>query len=113
MYIYSGKCRLGTVGDNTPFKDMAGRPLFVGDIVSVFHDGHLCDGITAVVSEEFTSYSDGTHKVNEGPIDTFIMGIRSVSLDEEKAWQVLKIKDHTDVISGERWPAYGFSYSDA
>lgn len=110
MYLYSGKCRLGTVGQPTPFKDALGNELFVGDIVIVYTDDYGPESLTAVVSDEFTSYSDGEHRVKEGPIKPFVMGIKSVDLAEPGTWKVRRVKKHQDVVDGEHWTAYGFSY---
>ncbi len=110
MYVYSGNSRKGTVGAATPFRDCKGEPLFVGDIVCVFTDGYVPDGLTAVVSDEFTSYSDGTHVINEGAAEQFVMGIKSVDLENPNTWRVVKLKDYRDVIDGEHWRAYGFNY---
>lgn len=110
MFVYSGDCRLGTVGDVTPFSDMFGNALFVGDIVITLTDNHMTGQLTAVVSDEFTSYSNGTHKIKEGPVEPFVMGIKSVDLATPGTWSVMKLKDHSDVISGEHWQAYGFNF---
>ncbi len=111
MFIYSGKCRMGTVGEETKFTDVYGEKLFVGDIVIVLNNESPVVGLTAVVSDEFTSYSDGTHKVNEKPHDQFIMGIKSVQIDNDE-WKALKVKDHMDVVNGENWPQFGFNYKN-
>ena len=109
-FLYSGNCRMGTVGQPTPFKDYLGDNLFVGDIVITFTKDYIPDGLTAVVSDEFTSYIGGIHKIKDGPIEPFVMGIKNVDLDHQDIWMVKKIKDYKDVISGEHWPEYGFRY---
>lgn len=111
MYIYSGDCRLGTVGQPTKFSDLHGKPLFVGDIVITYADNYEPDSLTAVVSDEFTTYWGGEYRVKGGPAESFVMGIKSVDLDNPDQWRVLKVKDHQDVIDGEHWKAYGFNYS--
>jgi hypothetical protein len=112
MYIYSGNCRLGVVGNPTPFLDIFDAPLFVGDIVLTFTDDYAPDHLTAVVSDEYTSFSDGTHIVREGPIHPFVMGIKGEQDSPESTWKVRKVKDHSDVIAGESWKDFGFHYSE-
>lgn len=111
MLVYSGKCRLGKVGDETPFTDVRGNKLVVGDIVVIYAEDYTAEGLTVVVSDEFTTYSDGTHKIKEGPIKPFVMGIASIDLEKPNEWRVLKVKDAADVVDGEHWKAYGFNYS--
>lgn len=112
LYLYSGKCRLGTVGQPTRFVDASGNSLFVGDIVVVTDDDFGIISLTAVVSDEFTTYSNGLHIIKDGPVEHFVMGIKGVDLDSPGTWTVRKVKDHSDVISGEHWESYGFSYKD-
>lgn len=111
LYLYSGKCRLGTVGQPTRFVDASENRLFVGDIVVISNDSGIIS-LTAVVSDEFTTYSNGFHSIKDGPVEHFVMGIKSVDLDSPGTWAVSKVKDHSDVISGEHWKSYGFSYKD-
>jgi len=111
MYLYSGKCRVGAVGHETPFVDMRGEPLRVGDIVVIYTENSNPRGLTAVVSDEFISYSDGTHVTKDGPIETFVMGIKNAGFGEGHAWNVLKVKDGSDAVDGEHWKDYGFRYS--
>lgn len=99
MKIYSGKVCVGNVGDEAP------NGFNVGDIVLVYrlehegseferweHTGHL----SAVVSDE-----DGK---------PFVMGIKDCGFDDPK-WRIDVLKKYSDVIPGERWPAWGFSYA--
>jgi hypothetical protein len=111
MYIYSGTVRLGICGTKTPFTDVYGKHLFVGDIVVTHTDG-WCAGMTAVVDNSFISYSDGTHVINtKDALTQFVMGIRGLEDDPTGTWKVNKIKDWSDVIEGEKWSNFGFSYS--
>lgn len=117
MYIYSGDCRLGECGDNTNMVDLYGKKLFVGDIVVTYTTDKfgVCNlnGITAVVSDRYTTFSDGTHKENNGVINTFVMGIQSVDfMKKEFGWSVQKIKDFNEVIDGEHWSKFGFNYRE-
>jgi hypothetical protein len=115
-FILSGKCRIGDVGEPTMLKDFTGKELFVGDIVivSTIDSMGICDnyGLSVVCSDKWTSYSDGTHVAKGGKIEYFIMGIKNVDFmgaDSEK-WIVKRVKSYKDVIAGEHWKDYGFSY---
>lgn len=115
-FVLSGKCRIGDVGEPTPLKDSTDKNLFVGDIVIVSTiDGiGICDnlGLSVVCSDKWTSYSDGTNVAKESNIEHFIMGIKNVDFmgkDSDK-WIVKRVKSYKDVIAGEHWEDYGFSY---
>lgn len=117
VFILSGKCRIGDVGEATPLKDITGKGLFVGDIVivSTIDSMGICDnhGLSVVCSDKWTSYSDGTHVAKEGDIEYFVMGIKNVDFmgkDSEK-WIVKRVKSFEDIIAGEHWKDYGFSYA--
>ena len=112
MYLYSGNCRQGVCGTPTRFIDVQGKSLFVGDIVIVYSDSYTPDHLTAVVDESFISYSDGTHVLTGKSDSAFIMGIKSSCESEENEWNVLKVKDWSDAIEGEKWTAFGFNYSN-
>ena len=118
MYIYSGQCRLGVCGEKTGLKDFTGKELFVGDIVisSVIDKMGICDnyGLSAVVSDRWTSYSDGTHKEKESEVEYFVMGIKSIDFmgKDSEEWIVKKLKDWSDCVNGEHWTDYGFSYRE-
>ncbi len=107
LYLYSGKCLIGKAGDPTTLKDGFGEDLFVGDIVAIYTD--MSSPQLSVVSDErFQSYSDGTFI--EQPSSPFVMGIKSVhELPDNGGWHIVKVKSHSDLVAGERWPAFGFS----
>ncbi len=117
MHVYSGNCRLCDVGVGTGFKDLGGKPLNTGDIVVTFTENDLgvqyLGGLTVVVSDQYQSYSDGTHRLKDGEPEFFVMGIRSVDLDEAGAWKVQKLKGFESVVAGENWPDYGFRFAVA
>jgi hypothetical protein len=104
LAVYSGQCRMCMVGKPAPFKDLTGKPLATGDIVVMWPDGGYLDFTMSVVVEEKD--------------DFFVMGIRSVPLDLDddgnptSYWRVQKVKDHSDVIPGEHWKAFGFNYRE-
>ena len=115
-FVFSGNCRIGDVGEKTNLKDMTGKDLFVGDIVitSVIDSLGVCDntGLTVVCSDRWTSYSDDTHKEKDEGVEHFVMGIKDVDFmgaDSEK-WIVKKVKSYEDVVMGEHWKDFGFSY---
>ena len=110
MFVYSGNCRLCDVGRSTPIFDASGHRLFTGDIVLVFTKEYTPESLTVIVSDQYQSYSDGTHVAKEGDLSFFAMGIKSVTLGEDGEWNVLRVKEQADVIPGERWKAYGFNY---
>lgn len=97
MYVYSGRVRLCETGIDAGFADTHGEPLATGDIVIVFTDDYVPANLTVVVSE-----ADGF----------YVMGIKSVPMHDPGQWRVLRVKSAADVIPGERWPAYGFSYQN-
>ena len=123
LAVFSGECLQGVCGIATGFFDMHDKPLFTGDIVQVYsveswvteHGdllSYMPEGLTAVVSDEWTSYMDGSFVRKSGCAEFFVMGIRDVDLEEPGTWRVRKLKDFSDVVLGEHWKDYGFSYSE-
>lgn len=114
LTVFSGQCALCDTGIETPYLDFRNKPLFTGDIVLTFTEGGLGlpDSLTVVVRDEFENISGRPPRRIE-PSDFFVMGIRSVPLDGPTEWRVMKVKDHSDVIAGEHWKAYGFRYAKA
>lgn len=108
MYIYSGNCRMGTVGTKTDIKDVYGDNLFIGDIVILFREDYSPNGLTVIVDDSFVSYSDGSHVKKDGPVISFAMGIKNAA---PGAWTIKKVKSYEDVVDGEHWKNYGFRYS--
>lgn len=116
-YVYSGTVRMGTLGQSTGIIDIYGDLLRVGDIVVSFKDDPspaVPSGLTVVVSDEWTSYSNGVHKQKD-EFDFFVMGIKTTTItmlddDNEKYWHVKRVKKWEDVIDGEHWSDYGFNY---
>jgi hypothetical protein len=112
MYIYSGTYRMGLCGENANLKDNYENQLFIGDIVVVSHfdkDTETIDAnfsLSAIVSDRFVSYSDGTH-VEHNEYKCFIMGLRDADLSE---WFVKKVKSFDAVIENENWKEYGFNF---
>jgi hypothetical protein len=111
-YVYSGKCRLCDVGIPTGENDIHGKELFTGDILVTFTENYAPGGLTVMVSNQYQSYSDGTHK-ETGETSPYPMGIKNMWTDPEEdrsKWSVLKVKHWEDVVSGEHWRDFGFSF---
>lgn len=118
MAVFSGNCLCAICGEPAGFNDMHGNALMTGDIVIVFteDDGEMdCfpDGLTVVVGGGWQSTNHGdriTHK--RGVIDPspFVMGFRSLPMNDDSEWRVVRVKKHSDAVIGEHWAAYGFSY---
>lgn len=110
LYLYSGDCLIGKAGDATDIKDAYGEPLFVGDIVCIYSD-LTAPQFTVVSDNRFQSYSDGTYR--EQVRDPFVMGIKSChAKPDNDGWHIVKVKSHSDLVAGERWPAFGFSVGE-
>ena len=108
MYIYSGNCRLGTIGTETDLKDVYGENLFIGDIVILFREDTTPDILTAIVNDSFISYSDDSHVKKNGQSKSFAIGIKNASPGQ---WSIKKVKIYKDVVDGEHWKDFGFRYS--
>lgn len=118
LKIYAGKCLMGDVGQPTGEFDMDGEELFVGDIVQLHHGYYIGEefeewypggGLTAIVSNKYRSYSDGTHEViNDNP-KPFTMGISSIGVKGE-GWDVKLVKSHKEIVDGERIESFGFRW---
>lgn len=117
LRIYSGNCRQSDVGLATGIKDIDGNDLYTGDIVTLWHQTDWDDvaysrGITVVTSDQWQSYSDGSHVEKTDALQFFVMGVKSVSIGEDKEWLVKRVKSFNDVINGEHWKDYGFNFRE-
>lgn len=100
MLIYSGYCCMGETGIPTPHFDITGAQLYTGDIVVIYTENYMVDGLTVMVQDE-----DGF----------FAMGIKSVMTtgpEDGEKWMVRRVKRHSEVVDGEHWSAYGFNYQE-
>ena len=107
MRIYTGDCEHGECGLPTDMVDSQGDRLFVGDVVVMAS----CDkrGISSFYS--LTVVVEGRPELSGGDENTpFIMGVKSVDVNEDPNWMVCKLKSYKDCIVGESWPSFGFSY---
>jgi len=120
MRLFSGTCCLCDVGIPTGEKDIHGNELFTGDIVQLWHGNYIgtdieewlpSDGLTAIVGQQYQSYTDGTiEKLTDNP-ELFTMGIAKIGIQNEE-WKVSLVKSHKDIIVGERFIAFGFNYRE-
>lgn len=99
---------------------MHGRELFTGDIVQLWHGNYVgtdseewmpSDGLTAIVAEQYQSYSDGSIVLLDDAAEPFTMGIKGCGISNDE-WHVSLVKSHTEIIVGERFKAFGFNYRD-
>ena len=118
LKVFSGMCCKCDVGISAGHVDVRGIPLHTGDIVHLFSIHYpgtdleqwtSTGGLTAVVCDQYVSYSDGSIKLEEQSNAPFVMGIKGDAFDS-KDWAIEIVKKFSDVIEGERWPEYGFSY---
>lgn len=120
MKIYSGKCCMCDVGMPAGAVDMHGRELYTGDIVQLWR-GHFIgsdleewvpsDGLTAIVANQYQTFTDGKVVLLDDNPPAFTMGIASCGVSNHE-WHVSLVKSHTDIIIGERFKAFGFNYRD-
>lgn len=99
MTVFSGRVALCETGILTGAVDYANKELFTGDIVAIYTDGQLGSPTLTVV-------------VKEGDEAPFVMGIKSIPMDSPGEWNIWKLKDHSDCVDGEHWPAWGFRYAN-
>ena len=113
LYIYSGECRFCEVGLPTQIKDDCENMLRTGDIVMSYTTSELgidyFDGLTVVVADHFENYQGQEPQEMEDKGKPFVMGIKSVSLTDD-VWRVRRLKGYEDVINGEHWKDFGFSF---
>lgn len=97
---------------------MHGRELFTGDIVQLWHGNYLgtdleewvpFDGLTAIVANQYQSYSDGSIVLVDENAQPFTMGIYGCGISNDE-WHVALVKSHADIIVGERLKAFGLNY---
>lgn len=120
LKVFSGKCCLCDVGIPTMAKTTYGDPveLHTGDIVILWNGRYLgtdnefwnaSDSLTAIVANQYQSYSDGTIILKDKNPLPFAMGIKDCGFNDPE-WRIQLVKKYTEVIPGEHWKAYGFSY---
>lgn len=89
-----------------------------GDICIIWHGNYVgtdienwipSEGLTAIVANQFRNYTNGIVEELPHPLEVFAMGIKSCMQDKDE-WRVQIVKKYYNVIDGENWPNYGFSY---
>jgi len=121
LRIFSGKSCLCDVGIPVNAFSTWGDPVEIhtGDIVIVWHGDYIgtdleswtpTDGMTAVVANHYQSFSGGVIELRREVCEPFAMGIKDCGFDHPE-WRVQVVKKFSDVVPGEHWPAYGFSYA--
>ena len=122
MYVYSGKCRKCDVGIPAKVFNMWGDQIdaHTGDIAIIWCGNYVgtdieqwtpCDGLSAIVADQYQTYSDGSVEELPLPIAPYVMGIKDCMLDRDE-WRTQIVKKYTDVVEGEHWHDYGFNYSN-
>lgn len=116
--IKSGNCIIGIVGMPTPILDFIGKPLFIGDLVKVFHfdsDSRISvdHGLSYVADDNFDTFTDGSVSC-KGVSNPFVMGIKEVALGVKGEfggfWHVKKIKRYN--IKNRKGRCYPHSIED-
>ena len=119
LKVKSGKCFLCDTGRETTAVSTWGDTvkLHTGDIVIVWHGAYLdtdienwtpC-GMSVVVCNQYTTYTDGRTIETEEEFEPYVMGIKDCGFTNNE-WRIQVIKKFSDCIEGEHWPNYGFSY---
>lgn len=120
LKVWSGKCCLCDVGIAVAANSTWGDPVQIhtGDIVMLWHGDYIgtdleswtpSKELTAVVANQYQSFSNGAIELLDSNPQAFAMGIKDCGFDHLE-WRVQVVKKFSDVIDGERWPEYGFSY---
>lgn len=122
MFIYSGKCRLCEVGIPTGKKDCKGMDLYTGDLVVVFSVGedgildYVSENTSPILIEQYTSVlfaNEVEHIKLKEPSEPYAMGIKTEGLDlEDSPWNVMKIKDHKEIVENEKWSSYSLTFKN-
>ena len=118
LVVMSGDCTMCDSGVPVSAKDADGHDLHTGDIVMIWHGEYLgtdietwtpVERLTAVISDQYESFSDGSVIEKDGNPEFFVMGIKGSGFDSPE-WKICIVKKYSDVVPGEKWPAFGFSY---
>jgi hypothetical protein len=109
-YIYSGQCRLCEVGRETAILDHKEEKLYTGDIVIIWTEAncYIPKNLTVVVSHDYENIHGCEPKFIKKDMP-FVMGIKNAKVGPGE-WWIAKVKSYKDVIDGEHWKEFGFSY---
>jgi hypothetical protein len=111
-YIYSGQCRLCEIGRETSILTNKEEKLYTGDIVMIMtkDNNYAPHHLTAVCADDWENVQ-GNEPVYKGKSHAFIMGIKDSCIKNKgEDWYIYRVKSYKDVVDGEHWKAYGFSY---
>lgn len=118
MRIKSGNCVLCDVGVFTGHTNRMGQELHTGDIILLWNGRYVGTdmeewypetGLTAIVSDQYQSYSDGSVIEKDGEPQFFVMGVKDCGFDSPE-WDFQIVKKYYDAIVGEHWETFGFNY---
>jgi len=101
---------------------MEGNEVFVGDVVQLWHgnyigtdfeEWHPTAGLTAVVRNEYTTWSGNKYRISENKdadaMEPFTMGIKGSGVSGGE-WAIKVVKSFSDIVSGEKIKDFGFRY---
>lgn len=120
MRIYSGRCCLCDVGIPTRERGRNGNELYSGDVVQLWHGSWIgteseqwlpSSGLTAIVGNQYQSYTGGRIELITDTPELFTMGIASVGIQGEE-WKVTLVKSHKDIVDGERILSFGLNWKE-
>ena len=106
LRVFSGDCDKGAIGISIGKKDIGGQFLSTGDIVMFSHGAYV--GTNA---EQWTA-NPCLSVIMADENGPFVMGLKTCGFDHPE-WRITLVKKFSDVIEGERWPAWGFNYRRA
>lgn len=121
LKVFSGDCCLCDVGIPVNSKDWTEEDLFTGDIVLVYRGHYIrteneewnpSGGLTVVIGNQYQSYIEGVIKHLTNDFEPYVMGIKNCGFNHPE-WQIRKVKSFEDVVEGEHWKEFGFSYQNS
>jgi len=97
-------------------------PLRTGDIVVMYtyaKDSGMVSvpqGLSVVVADQYDNVQGKVPEKKSDLGESFVMGLKNCGLDEpaedypHTVWRVRRVKRYEDVVPGENWTAFGFSF---
>lgn len=90
-HLTCGKTHYGVIGESTNYKDIVGRPLFIGDTVEHYSSDNCFYGETSIVKKDDKA---------------FVMGISSSCNDKtggiNDGWKIIKKRSFEEIKDGEK-----------
>ncbi|MDQ0022945.1 hypothetical protein J2X90_000731 [Variovorax paradoxus] len=105
LHIFSGECDYGPIGLDVGEKDWHDRPLHTGDIVMLAHGDYIDTDAETWRTDPFLT----AVLVDRETGKPFAMGIKDCGFADPE-WRIEIVKKFSEVVHGERWPAWGFNY---